>query len=49
MLHAARLSPLQLTSRLTDGDALRLVEAMRGTLVAWTDRFCGEAGSAWPP
>ena len=33
LLHAARLSPLQLTSRLPDGDALRLVAAMRGTLV----------------
>lgn len=48
MLHAARLSPLQLTSRLTDGDALRLVAAMRATLVTWTDRLRSEAASAWP-
>ena len=48
MLHAARLSPLQLTSRLTDGDELRLVAAMRATLVTWTDRLRSEAASAWP-
>ncbi len=48
ILHAARLSPLQLTSRLTDADAMRLIAAMRETLVAWTARLRAEAGGAWP-
>jgi formamidopyrimidine-DNA glycosylase len=48
ILHAARLSPLQLTSRLTDPDAVRLIAAMRETLVRWTDRLRAEAGAGWP-
>lgn len=48
MLHAGRLSPLQLTSRLTDDDALRLVAAIRATLVLWTDRLRVEVGGSWP-
>ena len=48
MLHAARLSPMQLTSKLSDADALRLVEAIRSTLREWTDRLRTEAGAGWP-
>ncbi len=48
MLHAAKLSPLQHTSRLTDADAVRLIAAMRETLRVWTDRLRAEAGGAWP-
>jgi formamidopyrimidine-DNA glycosylase len=48
MLHAARLSPLQLTSRLSDADAARLVAAMRATLEAWTIRLRDEAAGGWP-
>ena len=48
MLHAAQLSPLQLTGKLTDADALRLVEAIRSTLAVWTDRLRAEAKGGWP-
>ncbi len=48
ILHKARLSPLQLTSRLDDDTAVRLVAAMRATLVEWTDRLRAEAAGGWP-
>ena len=48
ILHAARLSPLQLTSKLNDDDAMRLAAAMRSTLLLWTDRLRREVGTGWP-
>jgi len=48
VLHAARLSPLQLTSRLTDDEMRRLHEAMVGTLRTWTDRLRLEVGDGFP-
>lgn len=36
ILHAARLSPVMLTSRLSDADARRLRDAARRTLAHWT-------------
>jgi formamidopyrimidine-DNA glycosylase len=48
ILHAAQLSPLQLTSKLTDADALRLVHAIRATLTLWIERLRAEAGGKWP-
>jgi formamidopyrimidine-DNA glycosylase len=48
MLHAAKLSPMQLSSKLSDVDARRLVAAMRSTLREWTDRLRTEAGAGWP-
>jgi formamidopyrimidine-DNA glycosylase len=48
ILHAARMSPLQHSSRLTDADALRLVTTMRATLTAWTDRLRADVGTGWP-
>ncbi len=48
MLHAARLSPMQLTSRLSDEAAVRLVIAMRTTLSDWTHRLREEAAGGWP-
>jgi formamidopyrimidine-DNA glycosylase len=39
ILHAAKLSPLMLTSKLSDGDIAALYAATRSTLVAWTDRL----------
>ncbi len=48
ILHAAKLSPLLLTSRLDDVAALTLTHAMRATLIDWTDRLRREAGSGWP-
>jgi formamidopyrimidine-DNA glycosylase len=48
ILHAARLSPLQLTSRLTDEQVAALHEAARSTLAAWTARLRDEAGDQFP-
>lgn len=48
ILHAARLSPLQLTAKLTDADAARLVAAIRSTLGEWTDRLRTETRGGWP-
>ncbi|MEZ5316814.1 MAG: DNA-formamidopyrimidine glycosylase family protein [Vicinamibacterales bacterium] len=48
ILHAARLSPLQLTSRLDDDAIDRLFEAARAVLASWRDRLIAEAGDAFP-
>src|SRR2546426_705571 len=48
ILHAARLSPLQLTSRLTDEEVERLYGATRATLVAWIERLRRETGDGFP-
>ena len=39
ILHAARLSPVTLTRRLTEAEMTRLYEATRSTLDAWTQRL----------
>lgn len=48
ILHAARLSPLRLTSRLTPDESRRLWEATRATLAAWIDRLRAEFGDGFP-
>ncbi|HEY0929343.1 MAG TPA: DNA-formamidopyrimidine glycosylase family protein [Gemmatimonas sp.] len=48
MLHAAQLSPMVLTSKLTDDQIARLHGAMQATLASWTDRLRVEAGEAFP-
>jgi formamidopyrimidine-DNA glycosylase len=48
ILHRARLSPLKLTSRLSDEEVTRLHEATRATLLDWTDRLRVEAGDGFP-
>ena len=48
ILHAARLSPLVLTSRLSDEEIARLHEATRATLIAWTERLRRETGDDFP-
>jgi len=48
ILHAARMSPAKLTSRLTDEEAARLHAATREVLSAWTGRFVAEAKKAFP-
>lgn len=48
ILHAARLSPLQLARNLSDAEWARLVEATRGTLTAWTARLRADAAGAFP-
>ncbi len=48
ILHAAKLSPLRLTSQLEEAEVRRLVVAMRAVLLAWTDRLRAEAGEDFP-
>jgi formamidopyrimidine-DNA glycosylase len=48
ILHAAKLSPVTLTSRLTDGDWERLFTATRETLVAWMERLGRRAEAGFP-
>jgi formamidopyrimidine-DNA glycosylase len=48
ILHAAKLSPVKLTARLTEGESARLHEATRATLAGWIERLRAEAGDAFP-
>jgi len=48
ILHAAKLSPLQLTGRLGDEEIARLYDATRQTLLGWIERLRAETGSAFP-
>jgi formamidopyrimidine-DNA glycosylase len=48
ILHAARLSPIALTHRLTDVEWRRLFEATRATLQFWIDRLGAEAAGGFP-
>lgn len=48
ILHAARLSPLAMTQKLTPEQWQRLFDATRATLRLWTDRLIAEAGKGFP-
>jgi formamidopyrimidine-DNA glycosylase len=48
ILHAAHLSPIQLTHKLTDEQWQRLFTATRETLQLWIDRLNIEAAQAFP-
>jgi formamidopyrimidine-DNA glycosylase len=48
ILHAARLSPLALTSKLDPDEWVRLFEATRDTLKLWMDRLRAEASNEFP-
>jgi formamidopyrimidine-DNA glycosylase len=48
ILLAARLSPLQLTSRLAPGDAARLFDETRKVLGLWKERLIAETGDGFP-
>ncbi len=48
ILHAARLSPLALTSKLDPDEWVRLFEATRDTLKLWMDRLRAEASKEFP-
>jgi formamidopyrimidine-DNA glycosylase len=48
ILHAARLSPVALTQRLTDDEAARLFVAVRETLQLWIERLRSEAAGRFP-
>jgi formamidopyrimidine-DNA glycosylase len=48
ILHAARLSPIQLTHKLSDEEWQRLYTATRDTLQLWIDRLNAEAANGFP-
>ena len=48
ILHAARLSPLLLTSRIDDAAVARLYETTREQLRLWSERLRHEAGTRFP-
>jgi len=48
ILHRARLSPVKLTSQLTDEETARLYAACRDTLADWIDRLRADAGADFP-
>jgi len=48
ILHAARLSPVRLTSKLSDDEIARLFEATRATLTTWTDRLRAQFAARFP-
>jgi formamidopyrimidine-DNA glycosylase len=48
ILHRARLSPVRLTSQLTDDEIAGLFDATRATLRDWTERLRHDAGTGFP-
>jgi formamidopyrimidine-DNA glycosylase len=48
ILHRARLSPVQMSTSLSDEEIERLFRATRDTLLDWTDRLRRESGDAFP-
>jgi formamidopyrimidine-DNA glycosylase len=48
ILHRARLSPLRLTTRLSEEEAARLYHATRSVLAEWTERLRRETGQGFP-
>jgi formamidopyrimidine-DNA glycosylase len=48
ILHAAQLSPIGMTRKLTAEDTRRLWEATRSTLSIWIERLCAEARESFP-
>jgi formamidopyrimidine-DNA glycosylase len=48
ILHAARLSPVELTPRIDDAAVARLYAATREQMQLWTDRLRGLAAGAFP-
>lgn len=48
ILHRARLSPMRLTSKLSDEEITTLYDATRATLLDWTQRLRDETGEGFP-
>jgi len=48
ILHRARMSPLRLTSKMTDDEIARLFDATQTTLREWIERLRDEAGDDFP-
>jgi formamidopyrimidine-DNA glycosylase len=48
ILHRARLSPVAMTLKLNAEEVARLFEAVRSTLIDWTERLRAETGDGFP-
>lgn len=48
ILHAAKLSPVALTSRLSDTEVFHLYDATKKTLLDWTERLRRDSGEKFP-
>jgi formamidopyrimidine-DNA glycosylase len=48
ILHAAKLSPVTLTQKLSGAEIARLLQATRDVLRLWTERLRAEAGGGFP-
>jgi formamidopyrimidine-DNA glycosylase len=48
ILHAARLSPVALSGKISDAEAQRLYAAARSTLANWTEKLRNELGTRFP-
>ena len=48
ILHAAQLSPITQTHKLTEGEWQRLFASTRDTLLLWIDRLEAETGDGFP-
>ena len=48
ILHHARLSPVKLTSKLSEDEVERLFAPCRAVLHDWTDRLRAQTGDGWP-
>ena len=48
IFHAAKISPIKRTSKLTDDEVSRLFEATVATLTEWRARLIEETGDGWP-
>ncbi len=48
ILHRGRLSPMLLTTRMSDDQMARLYDATRATLREWIEKLRRETGDAWP-
>ena len=48
ILHRAQLSPIAMTQKLSEEEIQRLYDAMRATMVEWTDRLRTEAAGEFP-
>lgn len=48
ILHRARLSPVALTQKLSNEEIARLYDAVRASLLEWTERLRAESGGGFP-
>lgn len=48
ILHRAKLSPVRLSQKLSEGEVMRLFNAAHACLAEWTQTLRVEAGNSWP-